>query len=183
VPDARPGSVGPLFQNSDVRRLLNINDQQLGRLNESFNTLQGRFRNDLGQLNQLNEQQRAVALQELQRNFNAQLMQSTSGILNEQQMNRLRQLDLLRRGPAALNDTDVQLIPNLTTGQRPLGAGTGQQDVGLSPEQTLQRFSAFQRSLQERANAIFIDAQRRSLQPLTGNQLNSPAGVPGLPRP
>jgi hypothetical protein len=183
----------PLFLDPAVRRELNVNDQQMGRLNNAFSTVTGQFRDDFGRLNQLDQRARAARLQELERNFNQQLMKSTGEIFNEQQVNRLNQLNLQRQGIAAFNDPTIRQRLNLSDAQheqlRLLNEQIqrDQNDIlrGLDSNRdaTLRRFNEFQTQIGDRVNTILDDRQRRIWSDMTGNRFNFPPPVPstGVP--
>lgn len=173
-----PGVNVPLFQMQDVRRDVNITDQQLGRLNQSLETVQGRFRNDFAGLEKLNERERAARSQELARNFNTELMKASGDVLSAEQMNRLRQLELQRQGIQVFSDPDVQKRLNLTDQQRTqlrdLGDTTdkGIREIRgnreLKREDAIKRFDTLDQQTRERINTILTEQQRKTWAEMIG---------------
>ncbi|HXG10212.1 MAG TPA: hypothetical protein VNK04_10515 [Gemmataceae bacterium] len=179
-----PGFQQPLFMNAAVRRELNITDEQLSRLSQALDRTFGRFQDDIARLNTLDERARAAQLQQLGRNFDALMMRSAGDILNEQQLTRLRQLEVQRRGFGALIDAEVQQRLNLTADQvarlRALNEEFEREsrDIlkGADPnrELALQRYNEFQTRIWDRVNTILNEQQRRTWAQMTGNRFVFP---------
>jgi hypothetical protein len=187
----------PLFLNPAVRRELNITDQQMGPLNNALTQVNERFRDDFNRLGQLDPRARTDRVQELGRNFNNQFLDSTKSIFNEQQMNRLRQLDLQRNGLGAFTDPTVRQKLNLNDEQlgrlRTLNEQTQKEredllrSAGTNRAQVAQRLNDLDRRVWENANSILNDQQRQTWSQMIGNRFNfepdltPPASIPNTP--
>src|SRR5262249_15197922 len=108
----------PLHQNPDIRKSLNLTDQQIQRLNEANQRWQTQIQDELGRVEKLDERQRTARMQELQQNYWTDPMKSAATILSEPQATRYRQLGLQSRGLEAFSDPDVQKGLSLNDDQR-----------------------------------------------------------------
>jgi len=180
---AQPGNTtgtltfGPL-QSTDVRRSLNITDEQWNRINQSNTQLQTQFRDDLSRLNALTPAERATRWQEIQGRYNTQFLRSAGDVLNPEQMNRLRQLDLQYQGVGAFGSADVQRRLNLTADQQRQLRDIEQQyrrdldairtGSSTNREDAMRRWNDLQRQMQGRTNAILNAEQRQTWTQMTG---------------
>jgi hypothetical protein len=178
---AYPGGT-PIYQNPDIRRNLNITDQQLKQLNQAYGDVQGRYKDPFSGLDRLDASQRAARAQELSRNMNADLMKAYGGIFNDQQMNRFRQLDLQNRGFTAFSDPNVQKQLNLTdkqlAGIQRFSQQYNQQlqditkSAGTNRDDAVRRYDTFRKDMQQRLNDILTPEQRKAWSQMTGDPYN-----------
>ena len=188
VAPAQPGTTGafrqPLYSNQNVQRSLTITPEQLSRLNAAGNQLRTRFEQDLAGLDRLDVRQRATRRNDLTSRFDRELMTSTADILNAEQMNRYRQLDLQSRGLGVFADTDVQRRLRLTDDQqarlRELRADYDRQFDTLSRaaaqdrEGALRRYEEMRRRDADRLNQILTAEQQRTWREMTGDPFAFP---------
>jgi hypothetical protein len=163
---------------------LNLNDQQLGRLNQLNDQVRGRFRDQFGQLDRLNDAQRAARSLELTRTMNTEFLRSANDIFTPQQLNRFRQLQLQQQGLNAFGDPALVQRLNLTDIQqrdlRLLNERMNQELQNLSQgaqvnqEEALRRFEALRRQTLERTNGILNDQQQQMWREMTGEPFNFP---------
>jgi len=175
----------PLYYNQDVARALNLTPEQINRLNQETGRLQTSYRTDW---DRLNERDRAARRDELLRRYNTDWMRSAGSILNEQQANRYRQLDLQNRGLDALSEAEVQRRLNLTDAQqrqlRELRDRTETERRNLPStdrlrsDDGLRRWRDFQDQTRSRMNRILTEEQQRSWRDLTGTPYNFPPSGP-----
>jgi hypothetical protein len=184
----------PFYRNPDIRRMLNLDDQQFDRLNNSTTQLQTRFRTDFSRLGDLDANERANRLRTLTGDFRNQFLRSAGAVLNPEQMTRFRQLDLQNRGIDAFGDADVRRRLNLNDQQirrfDDLNTRSTQQMnqfrelAGTNREQAMSRYQNFARTLQEERNRILTPEQQRTWQELIGDPFDFQPdfGNPNPPR-
>ncbi len=88
----------PLYEYADVRRSLNLTDQQIKRLNTAYDQVRQHYRSQMGRVNSLPEAQRAGELQRLQKNQQNEFISSMKGVFTPQQIQRYRQLEYQSQG-------------------------------------------------------------------------------------
>jgi len=187
----------PLYRSEGVAEHLNLTPQQLNRLNNLTEKLQSQFQPQVDQLGQLSEQERAAKLQELLGNFNSESMKVMGSVLNDDQMNRLRQLEMQQLGLGGVLSPDVQKQLNLTQEQQRILRDAVQQEQQQIRELQAQRQTtpqAGQKAQQQRQKAnqdllgrTLNPQQLRTLGDLLGQPFNFPpnqtTGQPGVGQP
>jgi hypothetical protein len=197
VPSAFRPPPQPLFTVPDIRRDLNITNDQLNRLNEAYGRLRQGYQDEFSRLGNLNEQQRAQRIQELNRTFNTDIGRMTGGILTPDQLNRYGQLQLQQRGLEAFSDADIRQRLNLTD-QQIQGLRQMEQDydrlirelrrdVPANRNEALRRYDQFQQQTRDRLNNLFTEQQRNTWGQMIGNPFNfrpdfGTDPIPGNPR-
>ena len=106
---------GPLFKYNDVRKDLNLTDEQLNQLNQSFDQLNSQFATELGKLAETDRDARVNAARN---RYWGQWNSGINRILEPAQLNRYRQLDVQYRGWGALMDPELQTRLNMTAEQK-----------------------------------------------------------------
>jgi len=173
------GNTGtPWYYNPDVRQQLKLTDQQFKQLGEAYDKTWGRYKNEFGKLDTLNEKERGARMQELNRTMNADLFKAFGDVMNEQQMNRFRQLDLQYRGFGAFSDPEVGKKLNLTDEQakrlRELGQTSEQEmrqqfkDAKFDDQKTMERYNTWRKGVWDKAGEILNEQQRQAWTEMTG---------------
>jgi len=181
----------PLYRNPDVARNLDLTRDQIDRLNQATDRLQGRYRDQFDRVNRLDERARDARRQELLRNYSGDWTRSAGDIFNERQMSRYRQLELQSRGLDAFRDPDVRRRLNLTDEQyrklSDLGTRVDEERQNipaterLQTRDTLRNWRDFMGRTQRSMNDILTDEQRRAWREMTGDPFDFPP--PGLRGP
>lgn len=179
------GSIGnttsqgiPLFLNADVRRALNLTENQVSRLREAQKQARSLYKNQYGRLTKLNGADKLTGLQELQVNEQEEFFRTAEGILSAEQMRRYRQLDYQYQGPGAFSNpalrkklqlTDVQTmqLQALQTQSMYAFASLLQDSRGF-PGEALARFNVYRRQLAEKTAGVLTPEQQRLWEELTG---------------
>lgn len=124
-PAAQPGITTPaptfptpLYRMNDISKSLNLNQDQLARLNGLTEATQARYRDDLNKLGALNEADRAVRMRELNQRYYADWNKGAGDVFNDIQRTRYQQLNYQYGGFNALYDADLQRQLNLTAEQQ-----------------------------------------------------------------
>ncbi len=170
----------PLYQYAEVRRSLNLTDQQINRLNTAYDQLRQRYQSQMARVNSLPEAQRATELQRLQANQQNEFSSSMKGVFTPQQIQRYRQLEYQAQGPAAFSNPEIQKRLNLSDLQvrrfqdlqeqslRDLRSPS--QNVGETGPDAVARYKSFRQEFDERASLLLNEDQRRAWQEMTGEQ-------------
>ena len=106
-----------LYQNADIRRSLNLTDDQFTRLNSANDQLRQRYLEQSGRLNSLPTAERAAEIQKLQAGLRDDFYRSAAGIFTPEQLQRYRQLDYQNQGLNAFANPEVRRNLNLTDEQ------------------------------------------------------------------
>ncbi len=183
---------GPWYRDANVRKALNITDQQLERLNEAYDRLGPRWREDSVRLERLGDRDRAERLRELTQTYRGELARAFGGVLDETQMARYRQLDLQARGWTVFADPEVQKALNLTDEQRARLrelADTSDRTVReltdaarTNRDEAVRKYGDFRTRTQEAINAVLTEEQRRAWNRLTGEPVTFPPPFAGTGR-
>jgi hypothetical protein len=182
----------PWYREPNALKALNINEHQLGRLNEAYSRVQTRFQEDLNRQPNLTERERAERLRTLGLTSRQDLMRAFSGILDDKQMARYQQIDVQLRGWDAFADPAVQRKLNLSGDQQRQLEGLSEQwSRGMreldelsrtNREQALRGYNELQTRTREQVNSVFNNQQRQAWSNLTGEAYNFPPPFAGTNR-
>ena len=168
----------PLYQNSDVRRSLNLTDSQIRQLSSNNPQFLQQLQNQLGRLSSLPASERAAELQNIQTGSQQEFWRSASGVFTPEQTQRYRQLEYQYQGPAAFSNPEVRSRLNLTNDQAQRLQALHEQNThwmqmfqepGGSGQDAAARYSDYRQQLNEKTNAILTLDQRRTWQQMTGD--------------
>ncbi len=147
----------PLFRMDGVAQHLNLTPDQLSQMNSATQNLQKRFQPELEKLNGLDEKTRSSRLQGLLGTFNTDMTKSMGGLLNDGQMNRMRQLELQQRGFDAFSSPDLQKQLGLSGDQL-----TKLSDAGKQSQQQLRDIAGRLQSDPQAGQGLLKDFQKQS---------------------
>ena len=168
----------PLYQNSDVRRSLNLTDAQIRQLSSNNPQYMQQLQNQLVRLSSLPESQRAAELQNLQIGGQQEFWRSANTVLTPEQTQRYRQLEYQYQGPGAFSNPEVRSRLNLTNEQAQNLQQLHEQNTrwmqmfqepGGSGQDAAARYSDYRRQLNEKTTAILTPDQRGIWQGMTGD--------------
>jgi len=168
----------PLFQNSDVRRALDLTDTQVDRLVDAQTRSQKDYENQFARVGSLAAGNRVAELQKLRTGQQDEFFRSAAGILSPEQLRRYRQLDYQYQGPGAfsspdlrekmkLTDNQVQRLQELQN-QSMYAFSSLLQDSRGRPDEALARYNNYRRQLAEKIAGILNPQQRGIWKELTG---------------
>jgi hypothetical protein len=167
---------GPLFQYQDVRKDLNINDQQLNEMNRSFEVLNSEFATEFGKLK---EEERARRANALRSRYWEKWNSGVNRVLEPEQLKRYRQLDLQYRGWGALMDPELQTQLNLSAEQKQrldqlygesLQTYSDIHRMGqTNRDAALQRYIQWREQTRRGINEFLTEEQRRNWAEMTGD--------------
>jgi len=177
----------PLYQRTDVTQSLNLNQQQVDRLNQVTQQTQARYRDRINELGNLQPAERAARMQELNRQYATDWSRGANDVFNENQRTRYQQLNWQYGGFTTLSDPDIQRRLNLTDTQRAALQGnvdwsaTRMRDIDrqMASDANLgrQQYRDYQREYETRFNRLLTPEQQRSWRELTGEPFSFQPGV------
>ena len=168
----------PLFQYADVRRSLNLTDEQINSLNTANDQFHQRLQDQTVRLKSLSETDRAVELQKQPTSQQDDFYRSANGVLTPEQMRRYRQLEYQIQGTGALLSPDVRKRLNLADGQilmlqdlhdqTPRNLRSAGQNRGETGSDAAARYNKYRQESNNRISAILNEDQRRAWREMTG---------------
>jgi hypothetical protein len=180
----------PFFADPNVRRQLNLNDNQFNRLNQSYLDAIGNFNQGVtGLQNNLTEEQRAQQLMQLQNRFNQDMSRSIDTTFADPQLrNRFGQLSTQFQGAAAFNDPMIRQRLNLTAEQQRqfsrLSNEWRQQLQRLrragndaDPQVSQQQFQQLQQQFQQQMLGVLNPQQQQTWNQIVGTPFAFPQDV------
>ena len=106
-----------LYRMNDVNKSLNLNQEQLDRLNKLTDQTQAQYRDNYNKINMLNDADRYARIQAMNREYYSDWNKGARDIFNNEQRSRYQQLNYQYGGFNSLNDPDIQRGLNLTPDQ------------------------------------------------------------------
>jgi len=171
-----------LYLGTDIRRSLNLTNDQIDRLNTTNAQIQQRYQDQLSRIESLTPDQRAAELQRLRARQLDDFYQSSTGVFTPEQLRRYRQLEYQYQGPAALTYPEIQRQLNLTDAQ--VRQYRLMQQNALAPQSFLLNsdgsirnngladYVAYRHHVNEQMEAIMSQEQRDRWQALIGEPYN-----------
>ena len=167
-----------LYQDNNVRKLLNLSSDQVDRLNATNRRIQQKYADELTRVNALSTEQRAAELQRLLSSQRADFYKSVDNVFTPAQLERYRQLEYQLQGASAFSDPNIRTRLSLTNEQirriQELQNNPSSYEAFLrSPDGTLRRSSideyrAYRLGTNERLDAILSQEQRDRWRDLIG---------------
>jgi len=178
----QPSQVSPfpatLHGMSDVGKALNLNQQQVNKLNELTTQTQNRYRDNYSGLGNLTPAERMAKSQELNRQYTADWMKGAQGIFNQDQIARYQQFHYQYGGFNSLANPDVQQRLNLTADQmKTLGGSIEWSNKRLQDIYQLSatdrnkadlEYRDYQQHYQAQLNKFLTPEQQRQWREMTG---------------
>jgi hypothetical protein len=185
----------PFFANPNVQRQLNLNSNQLNTLNTAYQNAFTRYNQALNTLNNnpnLTAEQRAMQMQQLEAQFNANFGASlNTAFPNAQARNRFDQLNRQFNSFNAFNDPAIRRDLNLTQDQlqqlrtlandwrqqlQQFRRGAGNNINNLSAEQQVQ-WNQLQNSFMTQLNGVLTPQQQQLYTQMIGQPFMFPPSV------
>jgi hypothetical protein len=182
-----------LFRMNEVSKSVELTDRQVNDLNLMTQKLQTRYREQFERLAGLPVQEQTDRRLLLNREYVNAWLTDATGVLNDRQLTRYRQLQTQFGGFVSLTDPVVQKALNLTDAQmarlqdnvtwsnQQLAAIREQ--AAIDQARALQLFTAYNQASQERFNQLLNADQQRAWAQLTGEPFPFPAPFPVTPPP
>ena len=197
-----PDDESPWFDNDNLRRELELDNDQIKRLNDAYGSTWKRLRenqtdarsNNNNQSNPvrdrlensgrgLDENQRSTRLNEYRNRFDDEFNRSASNVFrNRQQQERFNQLRMQHQGYGAFNNPTLRRQMNLNdTQMRQLQELNQEWDTQMDEfrnsyatdrEGTTNRYNDFNQSARTRFEGILNDRQRQQYNEMTGTQFD-----------
>ncbi len=174
----------PWFYNEYVRKELNITNSQFNQLQNNYNQLYTNAGKDLAGVDRMTPAQQERWYTNWTNRMSTDFGKSAADVLNAQQMNRWRQLQLQYRGAGAFTDPAVRSKLNLTDAQvqqlQKLGQqyGTGLSGLyangGTDSAAALRQYEALRKGYTDNLANILTPAQMRAWSEMTGQPITAP---------
>jgi len=172
-------SQSPWFGSADVRKQLNLTDEQFNQLNSSYGKGWTSFESSLQGSGNADAQARDEQMRKSSQTFHSDFMKSAQGTLKPEQMQRYNQLYLQYRGYDAFMDPAIQTKLNLTDEQKKTFQTqsaefnrTMNNLYSTSPENrdaVSKQFNDLRQQSRDRINTTLTPEQRRIWQEMTGD--------------
>ena len=171
-----------LYQNADIRRSLNLTEEQFTRLNTANEQLRKRYEEQSTRVNSLPTAERAAEIQKLQTGLRDDFYRSAAGIFTPEQFARYRQLDYQSQGLNAFGNPEVRRNLNLTDEQvrklQEFQAQTSSQNALINGATTRQDSSTpypiFREPTFGRTSAVLNPEQREAWLKMLGEPYKTP---------
>jgi hypothetical protein len=174
----------PWFYNENVRRELNLTNNQYNQLRQNYDQLYGRVGTNLTAVEGMTPAEQVQWYQNWTNTMSTDFGKTAADVLNAQQMNRWRQLELQYRGYGAFVDPTVRQRLNLIDPQiqqlQTLGQkyGADLADIYKSgatdSAAALRQYEALRQAYTESLNNVLTPAQMRAWGEMTGQPSVSP---------
>lgn len=172
----------PWFTDRQVQQTLGLDDDQVGRLRDSYGRSFRRYDQQVNNLDPgLSDQQRTARLRELRSGFVKDFNREAGDTVDEQQRARFNQLNFQRQGVNAFSDPSVQERFNFSDAQtRQLQRLQEQYNrrmnrlsrANASAEEQRREFGELQQTTTDSLNGIFNDQQRTAFEQMTGDRFD-----------
>jgi Spy/CpxP family protein refolding chaperone len=168
-----------LVRNPSVQKELKLTDEQVAKVAEVVKQVDAKHGEEFKAARDIaDQQQRREKFGELQKTVSAEVLKDLTGVLQPDQLKRLKQIELQVRGTRAFQEADVQKELNLTDDQKDKlktiseDAGKEMQEIRKSSQGNFQeagkKIRAAQKEALEKAVAVLTPDQKKSWKEMTG---------------
>jgi Spy/CpxP family protein refolding chaperone len=182
------GGFGALLQNEGVQKELKLEKEQADKVKAAVDKVQADHRDDFAKLRDLPADEQRTKRNELTRTVSAETLRAIEGLLNADQLKRLKQIELQQAGANAFSRDDVQTALKLTDEQKTkvkeiadkfsremrelMGAGgrpTGRPPAGGRPNNPNQeKVTALRKQTNDDIQSVLTEDQKKAWKELTG---------------
>lgn len=163
---------GGLVRNESVQKELNLTEEQKTKLKDALDKVRENHKDDLEKFRDLSMEER----QKLMRTLNEENTKAVSGILDNKQMKRLKQITWQTQGAQAFQNPEVQKSLKLTDEQKDKiksineDAGKQMRDLfqGGFNEETRKKMQDLRKETLEKVTAVLTTDQKKSWKEMTG---------------
>jgi len=176
-PDTGP-PLGMLLTNKSVQEELKLSDEQAKKVEAGVSEVRQKHRGDFEKLREGSESERAQRRGDLRRKVDEEVRAEIRGVLNPDQVKRLRQIRMQARGADALASPRVQEALDLTSEQKSKIHEINEdshedareifRDAGDDRAAAMKKLQALHKETLEHACAVLTDKQKAEYKELTG---------------
>ena len=180
--------LGPILSIPDVQKELKLNEEQIGKLKDVLGKVQDRYKDDAAKFAQLPPE---VQLKKMTA-FNQDNDKAVSGVLDDKQWKRFKQIRWQFNGPAALQDPDLQKELKMNDEQKKkidgiIGDGNKRmQEISRNPYDSRQKmqekYMAIIKDVEKKANDVLNEDQQKSFKELKGPSFQPSQSAPPPPK-
>jgi hypothetical protein len=174
-----------LYQAPDVAKSMRLTAEQVNKLNQITDLAQTRFRTNY---DKLTVEERVRQINELNREYNNDLLRGSRDVFNDDQLSRYRQLNLQYGGFTSLTDPEVEKRLRLSDQQRinmreyMEWSDKQLQDINkvgaTDRDKAARLYRDYQKEYQDRFNKLLNRDQQKAWREMTGEPYNfAPAFV------
>jgi hypothetical protein len=157
-----------LLLNKSVQQELKLSDAQIAKLKDSVGKVLENNRGELAKMRAAGHDERAKLMSAISEQTNKAVV----GVLNPDQVKRLREIDLQERGPMALYDPEVRKSLKITDEQlgklKNLADDSLQQVQKAYDARDMKKVREVVRSAQQKLADILTDEQKRTWREMLG---------------
>jgi hypothetical protein len=170
-----------------VQKDLKLDQDQIDKVKKVAADMGEKMRSEMSGLRDLSPEERREKMQEVGKKMTEDTMKALADVLKPEQMDRLKQIQLQRRGPQAFTDAEVQKSLNLTDEQKEKiktinedltkemgdlrGGGRGNPQAG-------EKMAAVRKEATDKIMAVLTDPQKETWKTMTGKPIEIPFGGP-----
>jgi hypothetical protein len=168
------------FNNQAVQQHLNLDNNQLNALNQSYGQYWNQYQGELNKLGNPTGQNWSNGVQGVWSNYNNQLLNAAQGTLAPEQFQRFQQLNLQHQGMFAFTNPAIQDKLNLTPQQRTQLSNYLQQQYAKEaeiyrnyandPQAGAQAYQALRQQAGTDINGMLTPQQQQTWSGMVGNQ-------------
>jgi hypothetical protein len=174
------GGLGMLIRNETVQKELKLSSDQVEKATEAVQKVQEKHQDEFAGLRDLQGDERREKMTTLTKTVSMEQEKALDGILNPDQIKRLKQIELQQRGAQAFTDPEVESKLKLTADQkekiktieadaqaerRELFQGGG---GGGDRAEMQKKMAAFNKATMERISAVLTSDQKATWKEMTG---------------
>ncbi|MGO8744635.1 MAG: Spy/CpxP family protein refolding chaperone [Thermoguttaceae bacterium] len=186
---------GLLLRAPTVQKELNLTDDQKEKLKEYSDKAQAAMRELFAGMQDLSADERAAKMAENRKKLDGQAEEAKKtieGILLPNQLDRLKEVALQRRGPQALADKEVQTSLALTDDQKDKIKTIGEDTMkkaqeiraeGGDPQEARTKVQSLAKEAQEKVMELLTAEQKEKFEKMKGAKLEIPPGELQFGRP
>jgi hypothetical protein len=178
----QPSVLGPLGI-PDVQKELKLSEEQISKLKDALNKFQEKHRDDFAKLQKMSpeEQQKKIMA------INEDHTKVITSVLDAKQWKRFKQIQWQSDPIGSLQDPDLQKELKLSDDQKKKidsvlnDANKKMQEMMRSGERSPEKYQAFYKDIEKKANDVLTEEQQKNLKELKGPPFQPSGRAPGPP--
>ena len=174
----RGPALGMLLTNTSVQEELKLSDEQTKKVDAAVSEVRQKHREDIEKLRDASGSDRAERWGELRRKIDEETREATRGVLQPEQVRRLRQIRMQARGADALASPRLQEALDLTSEQKAKIHEINEdghedareifREAGEDRAGAMKKLQALHKETLERASAVLTAKQKEQWKEMTG---------------
>ena len=173
------GGLAALIENVGVQQELKLDNEQVEKAKAAVDKVREKHSADRAQLQDLSQEERREKSRAINQAVAEETMKALADVLKPEQIKRLKQIQLQRRGAEAFTEPEVQKALNLTGEQKAkiktIAAEAAQERRELfqgganrGGEEAQQKMAALRKVTVEKVSAVLTDDQKQTWKEMIG---------------